>query len=257
MDLGLNIDHIATLREARQIAKPDPLEAVFIATNAGANQITIHLREDRRHINEFDVKRIIENSPLPVNVECACNEEVIEILCKLKPFKITLVPEKREEITTEGGLEITKRVGEVIKEFKKHKIKVATFIDSNEKSISLSKDFNADGVELHTGEFANLYDYLYSNFRFYKAPNEFKKLDSSALESRLESSLDSLKYGAKLAKNLNLGVYAGHGLNYQNVKKIIEIKEFSELNIGHSIIARAVIVGLNSAIKEMKQMLKG
>ena len=255
MNLGLNIDHIATIRQARKIAKPDPLEAVFIAANCGVDQITIHLREDRRHINDDDVRAIIKHSPLPVNVECASNPEIIEFLCALKPSKVTIIPEKREEITTEGGLKITPNLKDIINEFHKNHIQVATFIDPLLESIELSKAYSVNGIELHTGEYANIYDMLHSSLRTHFNHIPSLNLPKNELQNMLKDSFEKLESSAKIADSMNLIVCAGHGLNYQNVKAILGIPQIIELNIGHSIIARAVIVGLESAIKEMQKIL--
>ncbi len=256
MDLGLNIDHIATLREARKTNQPDPLEAVFIAKNCGVNQITIHLREDRRHIHDSDVARIIQSSILPVNVECACDEGVIEYLCRLKPFKVTLVPEKREEVTTEGGLNMyTKGLKEVIQELSKNEILVATFIDANRESIELSKQFKAYGVELHTGSYANIFAMLYSCLALSHNAIQELMLPKKELQAMLHKALGELEICAKESYELDLGVFAGHGLNYENVALITKIPHITELNIGHSIIARAVIVGLERAISDMHKVL--
>lgn len=254
--LGLNIDHIATLREARKINYPDPLEAVFIAKNCGVEQITLHLREDRRHIQDDDVERVITSSNIPVNVECSCDEHIVDLLCELKPFKITLVPEKREELTTEGGLNMrSKKIKEIIEEFKARNIFVSTFIDPELESIELSKQYGALGVELHTGEYSNIYEALYSNIeRTHNALN-YLALAQKELESKLHDSIHSLNSCAKIAQELGLGVFAGHGLNYHNVRNIVEIPHITELNIGHSIISRAVMVGLDRAIRDMQGLL--
>ncbi|PAF52427.1 pyridoxine 5'-phosphate synthase [Helicobacter sp. 13S00477-4] len=257
MNLGLNIDHIATLREARKINDPDPLEAVFIAKNAGANQITIHLREDRRHIHESDVKRIIESSILPINVECACDENIIAFLCEQKPHKITLVPEKREEITTEGGLNLNQKgLKDIIKEFQKYQIQVTTFIDPKKETISISKDLGVDAVELHTGEYANLHAMIYSNLSRHKNSIKSLQLKRDVLNSLLQESLNNLKICSSLAQKLSLGVFAGHGLNYFNVSPIVKIDPITELNIGQSIIARSIFTGLDQAIKEMLRLMR-
>ncbi|OBV29701.1 pyridoxine 5'-phosphate synthase [Helicobacter sp. CLO-3] len=259
MDLGLNIDHIATLRQARQIHQPDPLEAVFIAKNCQVEQITIHLREDRRHIHEIDVARIIASSPLPVNVECACDLSkggVVDILCDLKPFKVTLVPEKRQEITTEGGLDMrAKNLESTIARFKSRQIQVATFIDPSAEAIKRSKELGADGIELHTGAYANLHAMLYSCLpHSHNAPKELQ-LPRDTLHQKLLESIAMLERAASYAESLELGVYAGHGLNYENIAPIAQIAPITELNIGHSIIARAVITGLERAIKDMQDVI--
>ncbi|KAA8708566.1 pyridoxine 5'-phosphate synthase [Helicobacter canis] len=257
-DLGLNIDHIATLRQARRIHQPDPLEAVFIAKNAGVQQITIHLREDRRHIHEDDVARIIKSSPLPVNVECASDLSkggVVEILCALRPHKITLVPEKREEITTEGGLNMcSSALAETIARFKHHNIPVAVFIEPDREAIHLAKELEVDGIELHTGAYAHCYDLLHSclphSHNAAQSPHT-----SQNLAQQIEQALQALESAATLAHSLNLGVFAGHGLNYENIVPLLSLPYISELNIGHSIIARAVMVGLHQAIKDMQQAI--
>lgn len=252
--LGLNIDHIATLRQARRIHQPDPLEALFIAKNACVQQITIHLREDRRHIHEHDVRRIIESSPLPVNIECACDLSaggVVEILCNLRPHKITLVPEKREEITTEGGLDMhAPKVAETIKRFNEAGIPVAVFIEPETESITRAKDLGAFGIELHTGAYAHCYDMLHSCLPH--SHNISAQEPQPALRERLKRELLALECAASYANTLELEVFAGHGLNYENIAPIIQLPHLKELNIGHSIIARAVMVGLYQAIKDMQ-----
>ena len=249
--LGVNIDHIATLREARKINEPDPLQAIFIAQNAGANQITIHLREDRRHINDFDVRRIIESVPLPVNVESSTNSAIIECLISLKPQTITLVPENRAEITTEGGLKVSETLRPTIAKLRDSGIKVSLFIDSQIADIEGAKELGAEAVELHTGRFANLFLILNSNLN--RTPN---KLQISNAREEYDIALQNLRKGAEFAKSIGLEVFAGHGLNYQNVGEILSISEITELNIGHSIIARAVFIGLENAIKEMIALIK-
>lgn len=251
MKLGVNIDHIATLREARKINEPDPLQAIFIAQNAGANQITIHLREDRRHINDFDVKRIIESAPMPINVESSTNSAIIEYLISLRPQTITLVPENRAEITTEGGLKVSKSLRPTIAKLRDSGIKVSLFIDSQIADIEGAKELGAEAIELHTGRFANLFLILNSNLN--RTPN---KLQIPNARDEYDIALQNLRKSAEFAKRLGLEVFAGHGLNYQNVGEILSIREITELNIGHSIIARAVFVGLENAIKEMIALIK-
>ncbi len=256
--LGVNIDHIATLREARKINEPDPIEAIFAVKNAGAHQITIHLREDRRHINDFDVRRIIESAPLPVNVESSTNSEIIEYLVAQKPHTVTLVPENRAEITTEGGLKLGENLRPTIEKLRDFGIKVSLFIDAKIADIECAKSLGADAIELHTGKFANLYLAKHTNLN--RTPNRIEISQGANLARDLEQSLnDSLKElrdSAKKAKQLGLEVFAGHGLNYQNVREILNISEITELNIGHSIVARAVFVGLERAIKEMLDLIR-
>lgn len=251
MRLGVNIDHIATLREARKINIPDPLEAIFILKNAGANQITIHLREDRRHIHDDDVKKIIENHQIKVNVESSTNKDIIDYLIQLKPHSITLVPENRMEVTTEGGLKIQNHTKEIIYKIKDNGIKVSLFLDPSNDDIQKAKEYNADAIEFHTGLFANLHLILNTNIN-----QTHNTINIENPYQKYIQSLNKLQDSAKFAKQLGLEVYAGHGLNYQNVSEIVKIKEISELNIGHSIIARAIFCGLENAIKEMLNLIK-
>lgn len=250
--LGVNIDHIATLREARKINEPDPLQAIFIAQNAGANQITIHLREDRRHINDFDVRRIIESAPLSINVESSTNSAIIDYLISLRPQIITLVPENRAEITTEGGLKISETLRPTIARLRDSGIKVSLFIDSQIADIEGAKELGAEAVELHTGRFANIFLVLNSNLN--RTPN---KLQIPNAREEYGIALQNLRKGAEFAKSIGLEVFAGHGLNYQNIGEILSIGEITELNIGHSIIARAVFIGLENAIREMIALING
>ncbi|TLD97363.1 pyridoxine 5'-phosphate synthase [Helicobacter jaachi] len=260
--LGVNIDHIATLREARAIYEPDPLEAVFIAKNAGAHQITLHLREDRRHIHDSDVRRIVQSSPLPVNIESALDERVIDYLISLAPQRITLVPEKREEVTTEGGLDIESHydsIRDVIKAFEAKGIASALFIEPKKEAIFLARELGASAVELHTGRYANLMLMAYSNLsRTHRAIMEMN-MPPQALQEEINKSLENIALCARLATSGTdtraLECFAGHGLNYFNVSNIANIAQISELNIGHSIIARAVFVGLERAIIQMKDAM--
>lgn len=259
MLLGVNIDHIAVLREARKINDPNPLDAISICKIANVDQITIHLREDRRHIHDNDASNIIKNSSLPVNLECSINSEIIDIVCKLKPSRATLVPENREEVTTEGGLNVKmyfETLKKVIKKLHDNEIEVSLFIDPSKEIIKLCKELNVEYVELHTGAYANTFAMLYSNLK--NTHHCIKELDLSKkeLEEILEKNLDKIKNSVKLAKKLNLKVAAGHGLNYQNVKEIANIKNIEELNIGQSIIAKSVFVGLKQAILDMKNLVK-
>ncbi len=258
MLLGVNIDHIATLREARKINDPNPLDALSVCKLSGADQITIHLREDRRHIHDLDAKAIIEQSTLPVNLECSINEDIIDIVCKLKPHRATLVPENRDEVTTEGGLDLEKnfnKIDSVIEKLKENDIEVSLFIDPNEKSIELANMLEASWIELHTGSFANIYAMLYTNLKNTQHSIKELELSKSELKILLDKSIEDLKNSANFASNLGLKVAAGHGLNYQNVKNISNISDIIELNIGQSIIARSVFTGLENAIKEMKKLI--
>lgn len=258
MLLGVNIDHVATLREARKINDPDPLEAVFIAKSAGAHQVTVHLREDRRHIHDFDLERIIESSFLPVNLECAIDPEMIQIACQQRPQRVTLVPEKREEVTTEGGLDVEgqfETIQKAVKKLQDHEIEVSLFIDPDVETVQLSQEVGASMIELHTGRYANLHLMLQTNLARTHHRLEGIDLPRCALKDELRHSLQSLKEAAVKGKAMGLEVAAGHGLNRQNVKAIVHIQEIFELNIGHSIIARSVMVGLERAIKEMLDLM--
>ena len=259
MLLGVNIDHIAVLREARKINDPDPLDALSICKRAGADQITIHLREDRRHIHDKDAKEIIDSSHLPVNLECSINDDIIDIICSLKPHRATLVPENRQEVTTEGGLNLdaySTQIEKTIKKLKNAGIEVSLFIDPDKEIIKLSKELQSDWIELHTGTYANIYAMLYSNLS--KTHNSIKELelDREELKKRVKKSLKGIKTSADHADSLGLKVAAGHGLNYQNVTDIVDISSIKELNIGQSIIARSVFTGLENAIIDMKNLLK-
>ena len=259
MLLGVNIDHIAVLREARKINDPNPLDALPICKLSGADQITIHLREDRRHIHDNDAKVIIEQSSLPVNLECAIDEEIIDIVCKLKPARATLVPEKREEVTTEGGLDVKgsyKKLQKAIKKLHAHEIEVSLFIDPNKEIIELSSKLKVEWIELHTGTFANVYAMLNSNLRNTHHSIKDLELSKKELTSKLDDSIKEIKKSSKHAVKNNLKVAAGHGLNYQNVTLISTINEIEELNIGQSIIARSVFTGLKDAIIDMKNLIK-
>lgn len=255
MLLGVNIDHIATLREARKINEPNPLEAIFVLKNAGASQVTLHLREDRRHIHDEDFKTIISQSFLPVNLECASS--MIDTIAPYSPHRVTLVPEKREEVTTEGGLDLEqKQVIGAIEKLHKYSIPVSLFINPKVKNIKLAKKLGVQSIELHTGEWANLFLMAYTNLKHTHNAISTLNLPIKNLEEKMKLSLCELKECSKLAKDLGLEVFAGHGLNYQNVTPIASIPEITELNIGHSIIARSIFVGLFEAVKEMKELIQ-
>lgn len=258
MLLGVNIDHIAVLREARRVGDPDPLDALGICKRAGADQITIHLREDRRHIQDADAQHIIDLSPLPVNLECAIAPEMIEIACRLKPHRVTLVPEKREEVTTEGGLAVTgeqPKLVDAIKKLQANEIEVSLFIDPTIQALEASKALGVEWIEFHTGKYANIYAMLYSNLAKTHHTIPELELPRSELKKMLEEELHELRVLSNEAKEMGLHVAAGHGLNMQNVKAIVEIETIEELNIGQSIIARSVYTGLEQAILDMKTKL--
>lgn len=259
MLLGVNIDHIAVLREARKINDPDPLDAVPLVKRAGADQITIHLREDRRHINDYDARRIIENSQLPVNLECSIDEHIIKRVIKLNPHRATIVPEKREEVTTEGGLDVIKnfeKLKNVTEEFHLQGIEVSLFIDPDPQIIMLSKELKADWIELHTGFYSNIYAMLYSNLSYTNHSIKELELPREKLGELLKKATKELVDNTAYANKLKLKVAAGHGLNYQNVKEICKIDGIAELNIGQCIIARAIFSGFENAVKEMLDIIK-
>lgn len=236
MRLAINIDHVATLRNARGEFQPDPVAAALAAEQAGADGIVVHLREDRRHINERDVRLLRELITTKLDLEMAATEEIIKIACDIGPELATLVPEKRQELTTEGGINVIDNISKLkdtISELHKFEIEVSLFIEPDINQIDAAAEIGSDFVELHTGVFAN-------------AGSEEEQFDE----------LDRIRTAAKHAKKLALGVNAGHGLNYQNIKIFREVQEIDELSIGHAIIAKAIFVGMDQAIKEMLQLIK-
>ncbi len=233
--LGVNIDHIATLREARKIFEPDPIKGAEIAQKAGADSIVAHLRQDRRHIKESDMFKMREIITTRFNMEMSVNPEIVELTLKIKPDQATLVPENRQEITTEGGLDVIsnfERIKKVVDDLKTNDIIVNLFIDPRADQIEASKQTGAEAIELHTGEYSNA--------------------SSSNEEDRY---LQEIKEAVGLGLSSGFIVHAGHGLNYKNVRRIAEIKGIEELNIGHSIISEAVFVGLREAVSEMKKLI--
>lgn len=261
MRLGVNIDHIAVLREARHINDPSPIDALSPVKLGGADQITIHLREDRRHINEDDAKHIIELSQLPVNLECAVNEDVLNIVYDLHPNKVTFVPENREEVTTEGGLALGDhdyylRLDTAIMAMKEKDIEVSLFIDPTIEAVRGAKGLNVDWVELHTGKYANLYAMLHSNLK--RTKHSIKEFDTqrTLLTKYLKAEIKNIKIAVEEANEFGLKVAAGHGLNYENIDNILAIEGISEFDIGQSIIARSVFTGLERAVKDMVDKVK-
>lgn len=234
--LGVNVDHVATVREARRTYEPDPVFAAYLAELAGADQITIHLREDRRHIKERDLQILRKTVTTRLNLEMAVNEEIIQIALSVKPDQVTLVPERRQEITTEGGLDVAGqagRVAETVNRFHKASIMVALFVDPDERQIRASVEVGADAVELHTGEYAN-----------------------AKTDSEREQQLTRLKEAAELAHELGLKVAAGHGLTYTNIHPVKALPHLEEVNIGHTIVSRAIYVGFYEAVRQMKELLR-
>lgn len=257
MKLGVNIDHVAVLREARRVNDPEILQALFVACANGADQITIHLREDRRHIQDSDAKNIIQNSSVPINLECSINRDILDIVCKLRPHRATLVPEKREEVTTEGGLDVFGYEEEIrysVEQLHDSIIPVSLFVDPTLLAMEKSRELGAEMVELHTGTFANLFAMLNSSLPYSNHSVKELELPRYALSERLEKSIEDIKHAAVHAKKIGLEVAAGHGLNYHNVHEMMKIEEIIELNIGQSIIARSVFSGLADAVKEMKRL---
>ncbi|EPN6768710.1 pyridoxine 5'-phosphate synthase [Campylobacter coli] len=255
MLLGVNIDHIAVLRQARMVNDPDLLEAAFIAAKFG-DQITLHVREDRRHAQDFDLENIIRFCKSPINLECALNDEILNLALKLKPHRITLVPEKREELTTEGGLNLNhNKIKESIEKLQNAQIEVSLFINPSLEDIQKSYELKADFIELHTGHYANLHNALFSNISHTAFALKEIDLSKKTLQSKFEEELNNIEICAKKGVELGLKVAAGHGLNYKNVSQIANIKKICELNIGQSIVARSVFVGLQNAILEMKALL--
>ncbi|OHD93484.1 MAG: pyridoxine 5'-phosphate synthase, partial [Sulfurimonas sp. GWF2_37_8] len=228
-----------------------------VACQNGADQITIHLREDRRHIQDIDALKIIQNSPIPVNLECSINKSLLDITCALKPHRATLVPEKREEVTTEGGLDVFSYSAEIayaIEQLHDSLIPVSLFVDPTIEAMNLSRELGAEMVELHTGTFANLFAMLHSSLPYSQHSVKELELPRFELSDRLEQAIETIKNAAAHANKIGLEVAAGHGLNYHNVHEMMQIQEIIELNIGQSIIARSVFSGLADAVKEMKRL---
>ena len=235
--LGVNIDHVATVRNARGESYPSPLRAALLAQKSGADSVTIHLREDRRHINELDLKQIKSKLKIPLNLEIAATKEMLNIALKRKPPFICIVPEKRQEVTTEGGLNLKYRrnfLKSIIDKLKKNNSRISLFVEPNIHDIADAKNLNADCVEIHTGKFCNLI-------------NKKKNYKNELL--RIKKAVD-------LGNTLNLEVHAGHGLTYKSAKILSKIKGIKEFNIGHFLIGESIFSGLNRTIKEFKRNIK-
>ena len=235
MLLGVNVDHVATIRQARKGVEPDPVMAATMAILGGADGITIHLREDKRHIQDRDLRMLKEFVPIELNLEMAATREMVGIAIKTKPDLVTIVPEKRQELTTEGGLDVKsqrKSIGEAIKKLHDKDIPVSLFINPDFEDISLSKQINTDMVEIHTGMYAN------------------------TKGKRQHEELIRIMNAVRYTLDIGLTVNAGHGLNYSNVQKIASMKDIRGLYIGHSIVSRAVLVGMERAVREMKDLIK-
>tara|TARA_B100001057_G_scaffold100733_1_gene97720 strand:+ start:579 stop:1298 length:720 start_codon:yes stop_codon:yes gene_type:complete len=235
--LGVNIDHVATLRNARGEHHPDPLFAAKFVKKIGANSITIHLREDRRHIKDLDVKNICSIKNLLVNLEISIKDEIVKNALKIKPNYICIVPENRKEITTEGGLNLRKnksKLKSIIASFKKKKIRTSLFINPSLKDVILSKEIGADCIEIHTGRFANLI--------------KSKK--------KMQREFQRIKKSSKLANKIGIEVHAGHGLDYRSTKILTKINEIKEFNIGHFIIGESIFFGIKKVIKKFKKIIR-
>ena len=233
--LGVNIDHVATIRQARRTVEPDPVHAAVLAEVGGADSITVHLREDRRHIQDRDVRVLAETLRVPMNFEMAVSEEITAIALEVRPYQASLVPEKREEVTTEGGLDVVgqhDRVAKCMEKLSAAGVRVSLFIDPDPQQIEASKQLGVPAVELHTGCYA----------------------DATTDEARA-AELAKLAEASCLVRNLDMTLHAGHGLTYQNVMPVAAIKDMAELNIGHSIVSRAVLTGFEAAVREMKTLI--
>jgi len=231
--LGVNVDHVATLREARHTTYPDPVTAALEAQAAGADVITVHLREDRRHIKECDLWKLKRKLKIGINLEMALAQDIVETALRLKPESVCIVPERRQELTTEGGLDVLRhreRLKKIIPRFKACHIIVSLFIEPDKRQIRASRDVGADYIELHTGKYAN-----------------------ARSQTAQRRELSRIRQAACLARSLGLRVNAGHGLHYQNVQTIARIPEIEDLNIGHSIVGKAVILGMKDAVTQMKR----
>ena len=235
--LGVNIDHVATVRNARGEFHPDPLFAAKFAKKSGADSITIHLREDRRHIKDLDVKKICSQKNILVNLEISTNDKIVKSALKIKPNFICIVPENRKEVTTEGGLNLVRnrlKLKKIISRFKKKKIRTSLFINPSVNDIKIAKKLETDCIEIHTGHFANLVKSKRNH------SNELKRIKKSSI----------------LAKKLGLEVHAGHGLDYKTTRLLTKIKEIEEFNIGHFIIGESIFNGLNKVVKNFKKIIK-
>jgi len=235
VELGVNIDHVATVRQARRTVEPDPVAAAVLAELGGADAITVHLREDRRHIQDRDVRILKETIRTKMNFELSCAAEIVEIACGVRPEQATLVPEKREEVTTEGGLDLRPRslaLLHAMARLRDHGVSIILFIDPDREQVEIAKELGADAIELHTGQYA---------------------LTKDAAQRH---ELERLLHAGQLALDLGLKLHAGHGLTYTNVRPVASIPGMRELNIGHSIVSRAVLVGMKEAVSEMKRVMQ-
>ena len=230
--LYINVDHVATVREARRTTEPDPVEAALLCQEAGADGITAHLREDRRHIHDYDVEHLAASVKV-LNLELATSTDVVALACRLRPYQATLVPERREEITTEGGLDLSRphpKLRETIRRLEEAGSRVSLFIDPDPGTIDAAKDLGVPAIELHTGRYANTW-------------------------RQGGAAIDELRRAARHAADMGLFVHAGHGLTYANVAPVAAIPEIEELNIGHSVVSRSIMVGMVSAVRQMREAM--
>ncbi len=234
-ELGVNIDHVATVRQARRTFEPDPVWAAALAELGGADCITLHLREDRRHIQDRDLRILRQTVTVKLNLEMACDPGVLKIACEVRPDQVTLVPERRDEVTTEGGLDIAgqrEKVAEVARQLADVGITVSLFLDPDPRQLEVAAALEADAVELHTGQYA---------------------LARRGAEQEVE--LVNLRQAGRFIRQAGMALHAGHGLTYHNVQPVAAIEDMRELNIGHSIVARALMVGFEQAVREMKRLV--
>ena len=250
LKLGVNVDHVATLRQARRVSYPDPLEAAMAAVKGGADAITLHVREDRRHIQDADLFRIREAIGVHLNQELAPTDGMVELALRVRPNEVCIVPERREELTTEGGLDavaLSDRLGPIIERLHAARIGVSLFIEPDRRQLKTAARLGADFVELHTGTYANICE------------RELANQPRAAIEAQLgqqaSAELDKIREAVRIARSLKLKPNAGHGMNYRNVGPIATIPGLRWLHIGHAIVARAVMVGMERAVREMKALL--
>lgn len=244
MRLHINVDHVATVRQARRTDEPDPVRAAVLAELGGADGITVHLREDRRHVQDRDVRLLMQTVRTGVNLELAGGSDVVDIACELRPMTATLVPERREEITTEGGLSLEgdsgRRTADAVKRLHDEGIRTSLFIGPERDVIDAAAELGVAAIELHTGEFAEAY----------------RRVHTTDGHGAVLHEVTRLRRAATHAHGLGIAVHAGHGLTYENVARVAAIGELEELNIGHSIVARAVLVGMERAVRDMKDIIR-
>jgi pyridoxine 5-phosphate synthase len=246
MRLHINIDHVATVRQARQTDEPDPVRAAVFAELGGADGITVHLREDRRHIQDRDVRLLLQIVRTGVNLELAAASDVLELACELQPMEATLVPERREEITTEGGLSLVagdgrRRIEAAVSRLSHAGIRTSLFIAPDAEAIDVAAAMGADAVELHTGEFAEAWK---------------RGIFTAAGAVDVAARIEELRAAAERAHGAGLAVHAGHGLTYENVTRVAAIPYIEELNIGHSVVSRSILTGMEQAVREMKELMR-